>query len=908
MTMEHRTYKTSLRAPASLVEGLAGLVVEREVLRYLQARPGGDFDGFCCRKRGLRKASAAAKERYRLSVDAWRTRVPAEIDAALVRNTAALAGLKRQDPAFAGGSLFTKATIGAASGTATPDPAIMSLHDYCRLAGESLKMTCAHVDSVAREVIPMLPASFEILVNEASARAVEKGNAITEGSLRAYPEKAIAHFLGRHGNVELTAFEQVAAMMEAYRDTRSKVELARGVLFDDGGEHEFPGAAPALLYTCTVPRHVMLYLAGAWGVEPGWVRNVLVGWRRKIDVLLPASCQVESLAKAFSPLAVHAKALAGGDDDELRAIGILERRRVLHLLYRGVDLSPLLDGSLRPAIERLRAKIESEGSIPAREIRAVGEHETAFSVPSLLAAAKVLSDDVATTMASLPGGSAAAGRCRAFLSKIDAIVEALPAIGPFLDHYLPGSRYTGAVARVLAGLPSVKARGVSRVFTALRGIIALAVAATNAEATARFRSAFVPDACVTRPCMSPRRKKRYLPVNLLFNKYVVLRKEHPAAKKVVDGKDKEAFLDNDGATDLLREGKPAWLGIPIYAREQFDEATRRLSGTRKGVFWFELVPTGPIMARLARGARVESIRLEVPRGPTRKIVADVILASEDPRTFAGSTRFIDAMDASYHGVSFPRDEWIGSDLNALGPHAIALGTTTSTIDLHAGPNVMAPIEHAAKRIEAVRREIVVLQRAIDAGGAGVTRSKNGRRPAQLAMLHERLGRLRADAERRVLMVYLYALHRTGAAHASWDAVEVTTRGTRGSLAIAITTMPKRRDLMAIFERWAFDLVDAGKIGRFEGVIPVSPYTGGVCDECFARTGEARRTRKIGIPYHAFECVACGRQGDRHEVSARVAALLLQHAMNPGTGRQPARKTNRDHSRVSSNDPLGNSLA
>ena len=302
------------------------------------------------------------------------------------------------------------------------------------------------------------------------------------------------------------------------------------------------------------------------------------------------------------------------------------------------------------------------------------------------------------------------------------------------------------------------------------------------------------------------------------------------------------------------------------------------------MFWFELVPTTPIMARLARGARVETIRLEIPRGATRKIVADVILAADDPRAFARGSRFMDAMDASCNTMPFPRDECIGSDLNALGPHTISLGTTTSTIDLRAGPNIMAPIEHAAVQIEAIRKEIAKLQRANDTSDAGAARLTKRRRQAQVTMLHKRLARLRVDAERRVLMVYLYAVHRTGAVHTSWDSVEVTTRGTRGILANAITWMPKRRDLMAEFEAWAFDLVDSGKIERFEGVIPVSPCTGNVCDDCFACTGEMRRTRKTGIPYHAFECTACGRQGDRHQVSARAAALLLQRAMQSGTGR------------------------
>ena len=43
--VERRTYKTSLRAPASLVDRLSGLVMEREVLRYFHERPGGKFEG-----------------------------------------------------------------------------------------------------------------------------------------------------------------------------------------------------------------------------------------------------------------------------------------------------------------------------------------------------------------------------------------------------------------------------------------------------------------------------------------------------------------------------------------------------------------------------------------------------------------------------------------------------------------------------------------------------------------------------------------------------------------------------------------------------------------------------------------------------------------------------------------------
>jgi len=871
--VELRTYKTSLRAPASLVAGISGLVAEREVLRYLEAVPGGDCDGFSRRKPGLERAAAAVGARYRTAIEAWRHRTPREVEAALDANGRAMARLKAQGPAFSGKVTFTRDTIAAVSDTATPDPSGISLHDYCRLAGESLKMTCAHVDSIAREVAPLLPASADELVAAASANAASNGSAISEGSLRKYPEKAIAHYLGRHGNVELTAFEQVAAMMEVYRDTRAKVDATRGLLAGGDGGHDFAGVAPVLLYTCTVPRHFAAYLARAWHVEPGWVRNVLVGWRRKADGLLPASCQVEPLPAAFGALADRARILAGGDEAQVKVVGILERKRVLHLLHRGVDLSPLLGAELHPAFGQLRAKAVASREWPDGAVERIGNHETCFSTAALATAAASLSRAVEATAASLPPGSAAARNCQSFIAKLEVIVPALPEISPFLEHYLPGSRYTGAVAQVLSSLNHVKRRRVSRLFTALRGIVTLAFAAAEAAATARFTSVLVPDNCVTRPFTSAKRTRRHLPVNLLFNKYVVIRKEHPSACKHVNGIDQEAFLNNDEATLLLRAGKPVWLGIPIYSPDQFDAVTRRLSGARKGVFWFELVPTRPVITRLERGARLESIRLEVPRGPTRKIVADLILASDDPAAFTRGSNFIGSMDAAFAAKPFPRDDYVGSDLNALGPHAISIGTSTSTIDLRSGKNILAPIEEAARRISVLRVEIARLQRSIATRVAGG--SDAGRQQAQLAMLHGRVARLRADAERRVLMVYLYALHRTGAKHASWDAVSVSTRGTRGTLAIAITCMPKRAGLLGEFEAWAHDLASAGILPRFEDVTPVSPYTGQVCDDCMARTGEPRRTRKEGTPYHEFECASCGKRGNRHHVSARVSALLLK---------------------------------
>ncbi|MHA2000353.1 MAG: hypothetical protein ACTSU9_19765, partial [Promethearchaeota archaeon] len=77
---------------------------------------------------------------------------------------------------------------------------------------------------------------------------------------------------------------------------------------------------------------------------------------------------------------------------------------------------------------------------------------------------------------------------------------------------------------------------------------------------------------------------------------------------------------------------------------------------------------------------------------------------------------------------------------------------------------------------------------------------------------------------------------------TWDALAIDTRGTRGTLATAITYMPKRRDLMDELAAWVSDLQSAGLLPRFKDVVPVSPYTGQTCDECFAATGRQGRTR------------------------------------------------------------------
>ncbi len=133
-----------------------------------------------------------------------------------------------------------------------------------------------------------------------------------------------------------------------------------------------------------------------------------------------------------------------------------------------------------------------------------------------------------------------------------------------------------------------------------------------------------------------------------------------------------------------------------------------------------------------------------------------------------------------------------------------------------------------------------------------------------------------EMKRQSLMMYLYVAMKTGAKYLSWDAITgITTRGTHGALAQAVTYLAKRKDLFDEFVQWAEDLKERTLLPAYEQGIPVSPYTSQTCGDCFSLTGVQNRTRVSGIPYDEFQCKECGMVSNRHSNAARVSAILLR---------------------------------
>ncbi|MGV9171473.1 MAG: hypothetical protein ACOC35_02735 [Promethearchaeia archaeon] len=330
----------------------------------------------------------------------------------------------------------------------------------------------------------------------------------------------------------------------------------------------------------------------------------------------------------------------------------------------------------------------------------------------------------------------------------------------------------------------------------------------------------------------------------------------------------------------MKQNKPIWVGMPIYSPDQaaqFSElvAGRRKSVRRKGLFWFRLLPSDKVVQCLQRGAALKSIRFNVPRGPSKKITVDLVLSSATREPFAHSGKFLKAWERQYGPANLPESTYLGSDFNRIGTYLVAVGTPEASLNLATDSSLMEQFQRVYKKLEHLRNvEIPRLQRKLS--GNNDFAAGRERIIRQLTLLHRKRENLMKEAKRASLMVYLYAAYRTKARFLAWDASQgISPRGTRGALATGITYMPKRLSLYEDFTEWAEDLKSQGFLPRYEFTEPVSPYTSGICGECFSAQKTRARTLAPTRDYNIKKCKVCGEYVNRHANAARVSAQFLK---------------------------------
>jgi hypothetical protein len=890
----HRTYKTGTRVPGSLVDPIAAAMREREMLNFLLEHPGWcTFDHFMLHDwKHLRLGEESTRE-YRDLFEALKSCPPAALLEMLQENAARFISFTRHDPAYRE-CTYTKGALPRIVDPAYPSFTEVSKHDYQLLAANSLEFICRTIDLIAREVVPLLPAGMDELYRVARERARSAGSKISDAGLRRRVEKQVMFFLGKGhaSNLEQVAYKQIHAMMEAHATELDKVNVVRELLVTPPGPGEtrpdFSDAVAVLARHEFVPGHLLSHLAWRWDVDRRWVRNKLVGWRRAIDDLFPVAFQVTSLKHFFSSLAAFVKPCARTVEQE-HVIGVLQRCNVLHLLgVDGVDLSPLVKEDLRPALRALDATFPGWNE-DARAL--IDAHSTRIDAGTFERAARLLSLRVKETIKRKGPGSAAASNCRTFLRKVELVAGLGEVLQPFLDRHVAGTTYTKSIAKLLSSMEVVRESGMTSLRSTLRGIAAIACEALHPETREILLSAMAdPEKCVTRPYMSSNRKHAMIPLELHLNKYIVVRKEHPWSFKIDYDENKkkhvirERFATGKDMTRLMSAGEPVWLGVPIYTPDQFDDTRGIRDQRRHDRYWLQVIPTKKIIECLRHGAAVKLLRLNPPRGPARKIIVDVILEAKDREPFRHRTRFIKAMDRRYSAKPLPRSGFLNIDFNTKGENVIAVGTDTSRVDLTAasGHDMMEGFVHFDEKIDTLLEGRKHLQAAIDRSeGKSGRENKNHRRVVEQHLVNRRVGTIHAQQDREVVLHYAYITYRTGATHVGWDGIDVNTRGTRGTLARAVTYMPKQKGLYRYFVDLCGDLSAEHVLTGLEGIHVTSPYTSQVCDECLARDGVARRTRDQSTPYHVFKCTACGSEGNRHQVSARVGALLLKRNIEEG---------------------------
>ena len=129
------------------------------------------------------------------------------------------------------------------------------------------------------------------------------------------------------------------------------------------------------------------------------------------------------------------------------------------------------------------------------------------------------------------------------------------------------------------------------------------------------------------------------------------------------------------------------------------------------------------------------------------------------------------------------------------------------------------------------------------------------------------------------MVYLYAIYKSNARHASWDGIEgITTRGKKKNFAISVQYLPNNLDQFKIFCEWLDDLKFNELIDVNTKIHLTSPYTSAVCPKCYSKSGKLNKNRNKRTDYHEFKCKKCGFAENRHSSAAMVEAISVKIAV------------------------------
>ena len=502
-------------------------------------------------------------------------------------------------------------------------------------------------------------------------------------------------------SASVQAFSLITAYTSFVKQFESVLNSAKGGNDNDS----YFLVLPVLLSYYSPPSYFVAEQSsiGQLNVDFKWLRNAIVGWRRKIDSKLPEPFQIQSITKDISDgksvkksfftnvfehyskfCRSHLFITINEKEKETLldayTLNLLRKLGVLHLLDKDIDLSSLLPEDVRDSYYYLKKRAIANpfpiSQFPNRLI-SLSVSDLTKSIAEIKRRYRKIFGDLKNRITTLKNENlnetnTEIKRLEKKLENIKSYLEKNTFIQQFiqeknilfemiLKNFLVGNRYTRSIEALIVNLS--KDKKYKWLFTSLRDIIALALATKHKTAIEKFMGEFTSFNCITQPFKSLKKKavstKTLSPI-LTFQPNAGIFRQMRTSNGFKDANFNDVTIS---FRNFLENREPLWLGVPIYFPDQFDYKKGVLKIDDKHIlkssshFWFRLFPSQKHIDCLNYSyeengiriypATIATVKFRVRTRPTPKIYADLVINSPKKHAsnvFAHSNKFLKQWD------------------------------------------------------------------------------------------------------------------------------------------------------------------------------------------------------------------------------------------------------------------------
>ncbi len=727
--------------------------------------------------------------------------------------------------------------------------------------------------------------------------------------------------------LRLTFDKHIKPLLLAYRDSIGKVKKFFKYLDDS----ELREPIATFLTFGQVSRFLRTVISNRWrGLNTVWIRDTLVGWRRKLEKAFPKNLQLDKFNRVYNTLGDYLRKFKP-DTNLHKVISSLERFKILHLLNKtDYDFDFILNSlEAKKGLDITKTK-EFQEYLSKFNKNELFQHSTKISYSDLEYGISTLLDHVNENLNRVENekrkNTASYKNIIVFRNKIEILRSELTEekeikkkYTQIFEHYFAGQQFTQAFAKMLES-DSIKYK---KLFTALRGIIAFAYSRKynyfGNSGIVKKLNGFDPSKCVTFPFHSPMRTNNKIPFVNVYNSPIIFKQNGSQ----VPIKNFEVVSDKIRAkeTDI-------YLDFPLYKKEFISKNGLITSENRTRTFSrMMFCPTKKIIECLDNGADIVSMTIGVPKTPYYKVPLYVVLASKSRDSFRHPTKYFKHLDKSRRNpLTNIKSTTLGSDFNELGEYALSVGTPKQQLDITSLARQLGfvkikeklekyrnrianyekeifekynflkiplAVKNTAERLlraekikcneNNIRMKIIYTESLFERVKSAnfVPKSKNYKKEnpppsviivrniLRIQLLQRKAKRIYKDFGIKFVMLFAYVGKKVGARNFGWDDIsKITTKDLRGKLAQIVTYLPRADGLKGLFAEWLGDIY-----GRkiFEIFTP-SPYTSSICGYCGKKS--MKKIDKLISNCSNSKCTKYKQKTNKHQNASQVNAQKM----------------------------------